>query len=66
MAVQTFRHAAKLSPSSHPLLDRILARLALLYNAALEERIHAWRMTGRSISLYDPFGSRTAIRKQDP
>ena len=53
MAVQTFRHAAKLSPSGHRPLDRLLAMLAMLYNAALEERIHAWRMSGRSISPYD-------------
>ncbi len=66
MAVQTFRHAAKLSPSGHRLLDRLLAMLALLYNAALEERIHAWRMSGRSISLYDQFASLTVLRKQDP
>ena len=63
MAVQTFRHAAKPSPSGHSLLDRLFA---MLYNAALEERIHAWRMSGRSISLYDPFASLTVLRKQDP
>ena len=57
---------AKFSPSGHRLLDRLLAMLVLLYNAALEERIHAWRMSGRSISLYDRFGSLTAIQKQDP
>ena len=66
MAVQTFRHGAKLSPSGHRLLDRLLAMLALPYNVALEERIHAWRMSGRSVSLYDRFGSLTGIRKQDP
>ena len=66
MVVQTFRHAAKLSPSGHRLLDRLLAMLAMLYNAALEKRIHAWRMSGRSISPYDQFGALTAIRKQDP
>ena len=41
MAVQTFRRAAKLSPSGHHLLGRLLAMLALLGNAALEERILA-------------------------
>ncbi len=63
MAVQTFRHVPRLSPSGHRRLDR---RLALLYNAALEERILAWRMSGRRISLYDRFASLTALRKQDP
>ena len=50
-------------PRGQRLLDRLLA---MLYNAALEERIHSWRMSGRSISLYDQFGSLTAIRKQEP
>ncbi len=63
MAAQTFLHAAKLSPSGHRLLDRLLASLC---NAAFEERIHAWRKSGKSISLNDPFGSLTAIRRLDP
>ena len=66
MAVQTFRHAAKLSPAGHRLLDRLLAVLALLYSAALDERILAWQKSGKSITVYDQFGSLTAIRKQDP
>ena len=63
MAVQTFRHAARLSPSGHRLLDRLRAPLR---NAALEERIHAWRMSERRISLYDEFASLTVLPKQDP
>ena len=63
MAVRTFRHGARLSPSGRRLLDR---HLALLCNPALEERILAWRMSGRGISLYDRFASLTALRKQDP
>ena len=66
MAVHTFRHAAKLSPSGHFLLVRLLAMLALLYSAALEERVHAWSVSGRNSSLYFPFGSLTAIRRQGP
>ena len=65
VAVQTFRHAAKLSASGHRLLDSILAMLALLYNAALEERILAYRMSGKSISLYDQYKSLTTIRRED-
>ena len=65
MAVQTFRHAAKLSASGHRLLDRILAMLALLYNAAIEERILAYRMPGKSNSLYDQHKSLTTIRGED-
>ena len=65
MAAQTFRHAVKLSASGHRLRDRILAMLALLYNAALEVRILAWRMSGKSISLYDQYKSLTTIRRED-
>ena len=63
MAAQTFRHAAQLSASGHRLLDRILAMLALLYNAALEERIQAYCRSGKSISLYDQYKSLTEIRQ---
>ena len=63
MAVQTFRHAAMLSPSGYHLSDRLLA---MLCNPALEERIHARRMSGRSIFLHERLPSLTAIRKRDP
>ena len=63
MAVQTFRHAEMLSPSGYHLPDGLLA---LLCNPALEERIHARRMSGRRIFLHDRFPSQTAIRKRDP
>ena len=63
MAAQTFRHAAQLSASGHRLLDRIRAMLALLYNAALEERIQAYCRSGKSISLYDQYKSLTEIRQ---
>ncbi len=66
MAVQTFRHVAMLFPPGHGLLDRLLAMSAMLYDIALEERIHVWHKSGRSISPYDPFGSQTTVRKQDP
>ena len=62
MAVLSFRHAAMLSPSGYHLLDRLLA---IPYNTALDERIHARRMSGRSISLHDRFPSLTAIRRRD-
>ena len=65
MTAQTFRYAAKLSPSGHSLLDRLLDTLALLHNACLEESTHALRMAGRNITSHDRFGSLTAIRKAD-
>ena len=48
----------------HRLLDSILAMLALLYNAALEERILAHRMPGKSISLYDHYKLLPTIRRE--
>ena len=66
MAVQTFRHSAKLFPSGHRLLDRFFAMRASLHEAALEEPDHALRMSEKSISLDDRFRSLTAIRQRDP
>ncbi len=63
MAVQTFRHAAMLFPSGYHLPDRPFATLC---NPALEERIHARRMSGRSSFLHDRFPSLTAIRNGIP
>jgi putative transposase len=37
-----------------------------LYNAALEERIDAWRKAGLSIGLHEQSASLTVIRKDDP
>lgn len=37
-----------------------------LYNAALEERIDAWRKTRKSVSYFDQAASLTQIRKDDP
>ena len=62
MAVQTSRHAARRSPPSHRLLDRLPA---MTPNAALEERNRTAHMSGRAISPHDRFGSPSAIRKQD-
>ena len=39
--------------------------LALLCNAALNERILVWQRSGRSVSLNERFRSRTAIRRKD-
>ncbi len=40
--------------------------LCTLYNAALEERIEAYRKAGTSISLYEQMKSLTQIRREDP
>ena len=49
--------------------DRIREALRLyrqLYNAALQERRDAWRMQGKSISLYDQMQQLTLVRKDLP
>ena len=38
----------------------------LIYNAALEERIGAWKKVGKSISKFDQFKSLTQIRSDNP
>ena len=66
MAVLTVRHATELSASGHRLLDRILAMLALYYNAAVKKRFPAYCMSGKSISHYDHDKSLTTIRRDIP
>ena len=48
------------------LLAVILNRCRVLYNAALEERIAAWKVSKTSISFYDQCKSLTQIRSDDP
>jgi putative transposase len=58
----------KLYPSRAQLLalERLTEMHRQLYNAALEERIEAYRMRGVSISFADQCKSLTTIRQQDP
>lgn len=57
----------KLRPTraQHRLLEHALNLQRQLYNAALDERIGAWRKAGKSISLYDQMKSLTQIRADD-
>ena len=64
--VRVQRFAAKLSPSTHDRLVRFLDDQRHLWNAALQERIEAYRKCGQSISVYDQFKSLTKIRADDP
>ena len=78
MALQTFRHAAKLSPSGRRQLDRLRAMLLLFYNVALEDCTSAWRKSGKepgfpwfrarsrycSFSVDDPESARNAVRNR--
>ena len=58
----------KLYPSRAQLaaLERLHRLHRMLYNAALEERIEAYRMARVSISYADQCKSLTTIRQQDP
>jgi putative transposase len=58
----------KLYPTAQQ-IELLLDMLRLhqqLYNAALEERINAWRIAKKSVGLNDQYKSLTQIRKDDP
>ena len=64
--IRTYRTRAKLSPNGHRELDRVFSLACRLYNAALEERIGAYRKAGVSRSFFDQCKELTAIRADDP
>ena len=47
-------------------LERLLAGQRELYNAALEERIGAWRWERRSVTRYEQYRTLTALREVRP
>ncbi len=63
--IRTHSQTAKLSPATHERLNRFLYLSRQLYNAALDERINAYRKVGESIGLYDQYKSFTQIRRDD-
>jgi len=63
--IRTETYTAKLSKSSHENLDDLLEKLRVLYNAALEERIDAYRKTGQSPNYVEQARSLTEIRHSD-
>lgn len=68
MTVQRRKVTYKLYPTPRQaaVLERLLAAHQQLYNAALEERISAWRCGRHSISYEDQTKSLTAIRAELP
>ena len=64
-AMRTFVHRLHPSRAQHAVLRRVLDDQRLLYNAALEERIGAWRASGTSITFNDQTRSLTGIRSFD-
>ncbi len=63
--IRTETYTAKLTKSSHQNLDDLLEKLRVLYNAALEERIDAYRKTGQSPNYVAQAKSLTEIRHSD-
>jgi putative transposase len=51
----TFQYRLRPRRRQHRALERCLKGERLLYNAALEERIGAWRKAGLSITRVDQF-----------
>lgn len=47
-------------------LDAVLDLCRVLYNAALQERVDAWRKAHKSLSFYDQSKSLTTVRADDP
>jgi putative transposase len=62
----TYKYRLNPEKRQHRVLERILEQQRQLYNAALEERIDAWRKSGRTITEVDQSRSLTVIRADDP
>ena len=63
--IEVATYTAELSKSSHTKLDKFLDMLRVLYNAALEERIGAYKKVGKSIGCFAQMRSLTEIRQSD-
>ncbi len=61
----TYRYKLKPTRAQYAALDRLLEAQRQLYNAALQERIEAWRKAGKSVSKIDQNKSLTQIRSFD-
>ncbi|MGK2741218.1 RNA-guided endonuclease InsQ/TnpB family protein [Tepidicaulis sp. LMO-SS28] len=61
----TFRYKLLVSKTQRRALENILENQRLLYNAALQERVEAWRKARVRISFFDQCKSLTQIRKAD-
>lgn len=63
--IRSFRYPLKPTKAQEAILESWLGRCQRLYNAALEQRITAWRMSGKGVSLYDQFKELTELRRCD-
>src|SRR6516165_9475820 len=62
----TYRYGLRPTRVQYAALDEILEGQRLLYNAALEERIGAWRRCGKLITCVDQCKLLTTLRSDDP
>ncbi len=63
--IRTYSQPAKLSPATPQRLNKFRSLSRQRYNAALDERINAYRKAGESIGRYDHYQSCTQIRSDD-
>ena len=63
---RTFRYKARLTAGQRGRADYQLMLLRRLYNAALEQRVRAWRGQRKSLSLYDQINDLTELRAAFP
>ncbi len=61
--ILTYRYRLCPSKAQHAKLQAAVDHTRELMNAALEERIGAYRKAGKSISMYDQFGGLTELRR---
>ena len=64
--ILSFRYRLLPSKTQHRALERILESQRQLYNAALEERIGAYRKAGKTLTCFDQTRSLTEWRRSDP
>lgn len=64
--IVTYRFRLMPRKSQHRAFERILEYERQLYNAALEERIGAYRLAGKTITYFDQTRGLTELRNSDP
>ena len=64
--IRTYRYPLKATRRQLAVLDEWRVRCAELYNAALEQRRTAWRMSRTSVTRYDQTADLTALRAAMP
>ena len=66
MAYRTVQSRGYCSRTGYARVDRILRLLCTLGNAALQERLDAWKMARENITYQDQCKSLTLVRQDDP